>query len=1086
MRCPNKNLPEWKSLVERVGELEAYLLYVDNDFNIPGEEVEFSNSLYDSIDKELVEKLREGTNLRAKILQNLSLKFQLMSSKKENENVKSVKKDIKEQIKLLNDSSVESAFFEFMKHSSKALDQYNKMIDSNKTDLDLIKKIEVYSGAYDVISEIGKHLRKHYDNPDALQVSREVEGKLKQVRDNYLDIVEKELPKKLAKNSNIVRNHYKQKIRATYVRTNPKKTEESKEDFNERVDNYVAKEIESNEGKIQYEEEEYVKNLLLSAPKDLGAIESYMVDGRAMDDHLIQLAVDLLDKADFNTKEEFIVDRKKYYDKFSEITNKMNIQSFGKDNMEKMYGDVIERDKDGKITGYLTSEIYSEYFDTALKELYELLALPKDKLRKEKIAKWKKENLKGNPKGKKPYLNPKYLADKWKNPQYENLKKDENRTELSELFKEMALNSDQATSYRSRISNYKIGDGVGYVKIPSLTKEFIENSQTNGFVAALKQSVKDSFIIQSDDVEFGDELHRNLIYGNEKGKPIDRISMPFRNKIDSKDLSLDLFNSFMTNHYVSLNYKNKDGIKTDLLITKDLVEERGKFVKRVDGNVLQQKINDFFKIDIEEQREIEEESKKSNRLKVLSSILEDRLLGISSVYGGKIIGNISIDKTANTLMKASANNFLAFNYMGAAANTLQGKVMNLLAAQNGKHFNKKGLLKAENKYRKDFSEIVKDTTNYIKSSKTNQLNEKFLDTSMNFSFYNNNVYNNKKFRREIGQSWANGMNEGAEHWIQSTLMYAVLGNIKIKNKNGEYINKEGNVVSKKDAMSLDEAYELKDGLLHLNENYVVEGMENMSKIEMEQKISARMKEVASNLYGNFDNRNKAMIQRYWYGKLMMFMRKWIVRTIMNRYQGISTFNKSIEELELDEKSHSIGLDGFQEGTYTTFVRFVNNQRKKGQMLSFMLMTSDFESMTEEEKGNIRQAVLEMLIMGVAMTSSFLLTKLADDLDEEEEKIVYHFIYLSERLKSEIQFYIPLMNTREVLRTMNTPSSALHTLSLVGQLFEQFFSFTETYETGRNRGKNKFLNTVRKLVDPFYKNLLNRDIKTSTNYLKNGR
>ena len=101
MRFPNKNLPEWKSLVERVGELEAYLLYVDNDFNIPGEEVEFSNSLYDSIDKELVEKLREGTNLRAKILQNLSLKFQLMSSKKENENVKSVKKDIKEQIKLL-------------------------------------------------------------------------------------------------------------------------------------------------------------------------------------------------------------------------------------------------------------------------------------------------------------------------------------------------------------------------------------------------------------------------------------------------------------------------------------------------------------------------------------------------------------------------------------------------------------------------------------------------------------------------------------------------------------------------------------------------------------------------------------------------------------------------------------------------------------------------------------------------------------------------------------------------------------------------------------------------------------------------
>ena len=57
MRCPNKNDEEWKALVDRVGEFEAYLMYIDNDYNIPSEKEGFKDNLYEDIDERLTDEL---------------------------------------------------------------------------------------------------------------------------------------------------------------------------------------------------------------------------------------------------------------------------------------------------------------------------------------------------------------------------------------------------------------------------------------------------------------------------------------------------------------------------------------------------------------------------------------------------------------------------------------------------------------------------------------------------------------------------------------------------------------------------------------------------------------------------------------------------------------------------------------------------------------------------------------------------------------------------------------------------------------------------------------------------------------------
>ena len=47
--------------------------------------------------------------------------------------------------------------------------------------------------------------------------------------------------------------------------------------------------------------------------------------------------------------------------------------------------------------------------------------------------------------------------------------------------------------------------------------------------------------------------------------------------------------------------------------------------------------------------------------------------------------------------------------------------------------------------------------------------------------------------------------KAGEHMMQAKVMYAVMNNIKVTNKKGEYINSEGKVVkNKKEAASIDE------------------------------------------------------------------------------------------------------------------------------------------------------------------------------------------------------------------------------------------------------------------------------------------
>ena len=1103
MKCPNYRSQEFKDLVQRVGETQAYLMYIKNDFEIPGEDVKFDDKLYEEVDQKVYKKVKEANDLKEKLLQNLSLKFQLLekkqneaSSKESKDSIEKIKNKIKEQIELITDENQKQGLLNFVSHAGKTIKIYNKILN-NKNSISDLRRIENYIGSYEILNEVDSYLRKNTEYKDK-EIIESALNALRDFKEDYNDTVEEILINKLSGYSNVIKAKYRDQFERDYKRENPKESNQDQDSYNQIMKEVVDEQLNQMKNQIESEEKDYIRETLLMSPKDIGKISSLLVDAKGINDHLIQLTTRILDEADFKTKEKFIRDRKRYYDKFSKIlpkiaeadkgkTNGFTQSNFSKKNMEKLYGDILERDSKGRITGFITEEIRSDYWSLYSKMLSEKELAESEKEKQEIENNFRKTHLKNF---KKSLVEASNINENWHNPQWKELNKDLNRKELYDLLVSL---QDESNDLVPKSHSLKKGGR----KIPSITSSFSENVEQNGLAYALKRSAKDSLFIQSDDYMYGDlsedeKRKKMTVFANEKGQRIDSIALPFRNELsDKNDLSLDLFGSFMTNHFVSINFKQKEFIKEDLLTVQQILEERGKFIDSTDGKSHVQKIKDVFGVTNSEEREIYKEMKGSNKLKLYESLLQDRLLGITRVYGGTLPFGVSVDKATDSLMKISARNFLSWNYLGGAANALQGNVMNLMEGVKGKHYTEKDLLKGEKIYMKDIGAVLKDIGEYVPKSKTNLLLEKFMDTAMDFSGFANDILANKKVRRMLGESYSNSANASAEHFVQSTLMYAYLNSIKMQNKKGEFVNKEGKVVERKDAMTLNDAYTVNDGKLIFDKKLVPEGMSGNKQIQIEQRISSKMKDIVADLHGNHDPKNQAMIQRYWYGRLAMFMRKWIVRTALKRYRGIGTSLKDLEDLTMDERYYSVAKDSFEEGTYTSFTRFMASQIKKGKEISVKAAVTDFNTLSDEEKGNIRMAVTEMAIVALAFSSSFLLQQLAESVDEEDEKLegfIYNFAYLSERLKGEMLFYVPGPNIPESLRILGSPTATMTTMSAIYDVLEQMipWNLSEEYTTGKRKEKNKLLVKTRRLFDPFYKNAWDSSAKDKFNYLKNAK
>lgn len=333
--------------------------------------------------------------------------------------------------------------------------------------------------------------------------------------------------------------------------------------------------------------------------------------------------------------------------------------------------------------------------------------------------------------------------------------------------------------------------------------------------------------------------------------------------------------------------------------------------------------------------------------------------------------------------------------------------------------------------------ILEDLGRANKMSKTNQMVNMF-DIFGGFSPEEQSYLKSSIAKKMMSKESLNMFNATGEHMLNSILTGAVLANLKVMNTDHKFIDKNGNVVEESKAASLLDMLKLdKDGILKMDEKvaYTKQNLTVDYHKGGKTHINLLIKKKAHDMFGVYDPAFQNELYKTWYGKAVMMFKKFFISGMQARWNGVASSAKSKENLTEDEIRYNSALKQYEEGTYTTLVRFVSQgliPMLKNLQLSYM--SEYYNEMTDYEKGNLHKVTAELITtMVVAPLLGMLLMGAADDSDDDDK--LWFLIYQNQRLQSELsQFYDP----RETARMITNPVAGIRMvqngLNLLSDIF----------------------------------------------------
>lgn len=1049
--------------------------------------------------KELFENLTPG-EINSDIIRFLTLIYEQtgLLERRINQIVNPTPKDIED--------GLDKVSFQFMN----TLIQYNETFNIIEDLVDIIKQEE---GGIEGLYEYGND--KGLIENDNIRYIEEIYGRYTKVKKSAKRITIKmlsqyylSLPGKskleLAKREELEREYNERHKEEEKIARN--KGGDTRRDFKNKRREYIDAKVREERPELHRKELERYEVLLEQSDHDIGWMSRMFLDGDTIDDELINIVSEVLDKADFDTMNSV----NKEYRNLEKIVSEYE-KTHKEGNQQRKYDGMIEDEVDvnaqktGNKTNKLISKYYSEFYNARREswKIYNELQAKKEAGQDVEeaeltdaflaVKKWNKENTINIGSNETPIYVP---SERWENPQWTKMK--ESNDDSKKLFDSLVNRLEEDDS--NLPESYKLGKdsfGIMQYKLPSITKLKLESI----YDGTLMNNVKERYKAfkegkQEDETEFGTDLENvEAIVGepvgsigetinrymkvlvNEVGEEKHRVPIYFRYDVKNKDQSYDLPSLVLLNHYMSKNYTNKLEIQPQVELTLDMVKERKVPVTFGTGfSGLRYKIDKILSTNLTN-IPVTKTGENSNATKALQSLVEDRLYGIASA------SNITATRIARAIASYTGNVTLIGNYLSAGANLAFGVTAEWIESIGGVYFDKKNLANAHLKYSTELvnGQLLNDFGKRVWKSRTNLLVEKF-NALADWSAVQRRFMNDSRVRMLAGTHTLHFLNSSAEHMMQSMLMYAVLDNVKVMNSEGLYLTKDGVTDDVKKAMSLDEVYkEFEDGLI-LDPRVSFVQLPS-GKVEFdgdtEFLVGRLIKDLNAELHGQYGNDKKAEIQRYWYGTLIMLLRKWLPRGVVRRWRGIESATIPTDQLLLSDKFYSRPGQNRREGYYTTTTRFVWNLLKQGKKLKWEMASTDWSKLTDYERSNIRKMVYEFALMVSMLGLATALKKLGDDEENEKGKKMWYLIsFYSYRLHSELITYI---NPVEATRILRSPSAALtmvnRGLHLLYQLTTNPF---EEYVKGDRKGQLKLRKDAEDLV-PIIKQI-DRNVEDALQWL----
>jgi hypothetical protein len=623
--------------------------------------------------------------------------------------------------------------------------------------------------------------------------------------------------------------------------------------------------------------------------------------------------------------------------------------------------------------------------------------------------------------------------------------------------------------------------------LPIVEQTTLERIYDQGPIATIKKGLGDQIKLRGKDVELGnisDEMlaHEEFNKANsveqvtvtEGGEERAVIPLFYRNKsIPMDDRSYDIVKLMAVDYHNSLRFKTKTETSAFLEVLKDVVHESR--VVQTTSFVKKLKIN----------KDTGDKYTKQGASRVeetLDMLIRHRL------YGMKYEGDPKTLKIYQTLGKYTSLITMGANILSGTANLVHGTTMSWIEAvgSKGGHFTPKDRLRAVKLYNTHVGGLLNDMGERVPKDKINLLSRMFNTFAESHIFNGKSFAQNSKIKRLAETSSIMGANNIGEHAMQSIVMLSILNNIKVKDVNGNYLDKDFNPTKDRSkAIGIYDAM-LQDGT-NLEFHPSVDSTEKTNGVGEKDiaKISKIIRRVNRDLYGNYDAENKARIQRTGAGALVGQMRGWLVPGMQKRWRGIGTtgiltkdFTRIGEEYtfeNLHKLAYNYEIDDFEEGQYVTTMRWLRSSYKEMRALGVLAGNKElWNKLTDDQKGNIRKTVLEF---GLIVATLMLANMFEDDPDDPNDIENVYLAYMSRRLFSEL---FTFANPKETLRTFRSPAIAMSTVENAIDVLIQLYDYDSYYETGRHVGESKLWRKIQKLI-PVMKQV-DRDVEDAYLFL----
>jgi hypothetical protein len=1039
---------------------------------------------------------------------------------------------------------------EFIRFASNTLANTHKkllkMKENGESNAVLVNQVNIFSSVFEDIEDAYILVNQHKDDIDIPGVDITViEDVLKNLSKNKEDVkLEiKRQTRHIAAHDLAINSNYAHRVfqREAELRANElfPMTGDKKQVQKQR-DEYVHNEMIKNQPKFYDYNLKYYNEQLETTTADIDGFEMYVLDAQNISSHTVQIVHKMLNDASTRIRQDNRDDRN-----LIELAAKEFYKVHNNLSPEEMHKNQFTRASDG--TYYLTTEytpdywvdlvahnkLHAEYSETyseltdAERKKHKGLPFEKFDKRNERYSlengkyyrtinnnkveieedvyitaykatasmNFKKANSVVSKRDDQGYPVEWRPKDKYRNPKYDKLDAAEKRLlEFSigtlKRHDKKLHKKDQLGVYIEKMPDYRV------FKAPQINASSTEALVDKGFLESTREWLKDKFKKRSDEEEFGeldniaaDKEGIKYVNTYESGERRKDIPVFFRRKAENQ--SFDLPTLLMMNAATVNNYSNKYALMPtiDNLVRatadKQVGESEGFGLKKLVKSRSTKEAITFS-------------GRESNEYKTLLSIVEDNIFNIKSIDLHTTILGMDANKILSNLGKWTADSMLILNYLSAGANVVQGKTMNFLEAVTGNHLNLKKLKEGEQKFWEDTNGWLKDVGKSNPSSKTSLLMEMF-NIKGDYSAISTAFFRNNRAKGLLQHHNLHALNHIGEFYTAGTLMYSILNDIKVMNKDRKWIDKKGKVVAtKEEAASLLDSYEVVDNKLKLIHDQPGSMKVAYTSLDIdnpynEGSISNYLKKIYADLHGQYDPELQSAFQRTAVGKLVMMLRKWMLPGMLRRWRGISTSLQ--DNVNPQDIYFSQALMTEQEGNYTTTIRFVNNLRQSLTKMKFDAnYRMNWDGLTNAEKGNVRRTVVEMSLITLTLVASLLLRNLAKGIDDDEtRKRVMLGVFWTRRAYSELSFF---MNPQEQIRILRSPAAAVSmiesSLKLLGQVQRDIYHideehgvvwFTpEMYERGPRKGEPKVYKKIEQ-VTPVIKNV-KRDVEDATDYLWN--